>query len=174
MTREMMVLFMIAIRFENAKPSVVDVNTRHMCVCKYTLIYGWLSKSWFLTSAMLPHFQWGRLISIMWAYHTVILAKSKIKNILCGRRSSADLFSGFAAISAVTDAVATADLFLLASLLSMLPLVTVIGGLKYPLLGWPASWLAGWLAVSWPGWIVRFCRISWRLKAARQVASVYL
>ena len=62
------------------------------------------------------------------------------------RRSSADLFSGFAAISAVTDAVATADLFSLVSLLSMPALVTVISNLKYLLLGWPGSWLAGWLA----------------------------
>ncbi len=49
-----------------------------------------------------------------------------MKYILCGRRNSAERFSGFAAIRAVTDAVATAELFSLVS-----PLVTVIGNLKY-------------------------------------------
>ena len=41
------------------------------------------------------------------------------------------------------------DLFQLVwllSVLSLLPLVTVSGDLKYPSLGWPASWLVGWLA----------------------------
>ncbi len=90
-----------------------------------------------------PIYIWARFISILWAYHTFILAKCRIKYILRGRRSSAGLFSGFAAISAVTGAVATADLFLLVSLLSMLPLVSVIGDLNYLLLGWPGS-LAGW------------------------------
>ena len=54
-----------------------------------------------------------------------------MKYILCGRRNSAERFSGFAAIRAVTDAVATAELFSLVSLLSIRPLVTVIGNLKY-------------------------------------------
>ena len=62
-------------------------------------------------------------------------------------------------------------LLLVLSLLS-LPLTSsrlsrlCLGDLKYPLLGWPANWLAGC--------IVRFCRISWRLEAARQVAGVNL
>ena len=43
-----------------------------------------------------------RFTSILWAHHAFILAKSRIKYILCGRRSSEDTFAGFAAISAAT------------------------------------------------------------------------
>ncbi len=66
-------------------------------------------------------------------------------------------------MSAVIDAVATADLFSLVSLLSMPPLVAVIGNLKCLLLGWLGSWLAGWLAawpLCWPGLLVSG---GWRL-----------
>ena len=67
------------------------------------------------------------------------------------RRSSADLFAGFAAISAVITLTSSR-----------------FSCLKYPWLGWPSSWLAG------SERIVRFCRISWCLEAARQVAGVDL
>ena len=53
--------------------------------------YGWLSKCWFLSSALLPHLHWGSHC-ILWAYHTFISAKSKIKYMLCGRRSTAGSF----------------------------------------------------------------------------------
>lgn len=47
-----------------------------------------------------------------------------------------------------------------------MPLVTVIGDLKYPLLGRSACWLAGW--------IVGLRRISLRSDAACEVVGVYL
>ena len=57
-------------------------------------IYGWLSKCWFLNSAILPQLLAARLIIIMWAYHTFSLANFKIKCVLRSRRSSAgSLFS---------------------------------------------------------------------------------
>ena len=56
--------------------------------------YGWLSKCWFLNSAILPQLLAARLIIIMWAYHTFSLANFKIKCVLRSRRSSAgSLFS---------------------------------------------------------------------------------
>ena len=66
-------------------------------------------------------------ISISWAYHTFILAKSTIKSSLCGRCSIADLFAGFAAISGVTAITTTGPL----SLVSL-----VFGGLQHRLC-WP-------------------------------------
>ena len=57
-------------------------------------IYGWLSKCWFLNSAILPQLLAARLIIIMWAYHTFSLANFKVKCVLRSRRSSAgSLFS---------------------------------------------------------------------------------
>ena len=50
---------------------------------------GWLSKRWFLNSAILPQLLAARLIIIMWAYHTCSLANFKIKCVLRSRRSSA-------------------------------------------------------------------------------------
>ena len=66
-------------------------------LCEQTLIsylYGWLSKCWFLNSAILPQLLAARLIIIMWAYHTFSLANFKIECVLRSRRSSAgSLFS---------------------------------------------------------------------------------
>lgn len=36
-------------------------RTSTTCVCIYVSAYGWLSKCWFLSSTILPHFQWGPL-----------------------------------------------------------------------------------------------------------------
>ena len=56
------------------------------------LVPGWLSKPWFLNSAILPQLLAARLIIIMWAYHTFSLANFNIKCVLRGRRSSAGSF----------------------------------------------------------------------------------
>ena len=101
---------------------------------------------------LVPGFRWirrgyliyngARFISILWAYHTFILAKSK-KNIECGRRSSADLSASFA-----LSVLSLLSPPLTSSRLSR----SCLGDLKYPWLGWPTSPLAGWL--------------SWRLEVA--------
>ena len=90
----------------------------------------------------------------------------KMKHILSGRRSSADLFSRS-----------------LPSVLSLLSLPLTSFRLRrcclcchwsLSLVSWNAHCLVCWLG-GWPaGWIVRFCRVSWCLEAAREVAGVYL
>ena len=93
---------------------------KHVCKFKYIYIYiymvgcqnvgSWIGQCYLIYIG-------ARFISILWAYHTFILAKSRIQYFWCGRRTSADLFASFAAISAAT-ALTTTDLLSLVSLAS--------------------------------------------------------
>ena len=73
-------------------------------MCMYMRIYIWL-----VVKVLVPEFShitpfpMGPASQVSCgAHHAFILAKSRIKYILCGRRSSEDTFAGFAAISAAT------------------------------------------------------------------------
>ena len=102
-----------------------------------TYLSGWLSKCWFLSSVLLPHLHWGPL-------HKYLVGLSYLH------------FNKIQDKMPFVWQVQYRGLFLLASLLSVLSLLSLpltssrlsrmcLGDLKYSWLGWPTSWLAGWL-----------------------------
>ena len=105
------------------------------------IVCGWLSKGWFLGSAVLPHLQSGRLHKYLVGLTYLHFTKSRIS-----RHGSEPFFQLRCYQSALSLMLSllTADLFSLVPAVNA-ALVTVIGNLKYLLLGWRGSWLAGWL-----------------------------
>ena len=101
----------------------------------YIRTHGWLSKCWFLSSALLPHLHWGPHCKYLVGLPYLHFSKIQGKVYVVWQAQYHGPFFQSSVLSVVS-------LLLTSSRLSRL----CLGDLKCSLLGWPASWVAGWLA----------------------------